>query len=82
MSAQGIIEVPGGRPTADNLFTKLARGRYSICFQRGPHFDQPSSSNMTAEPTDSPLYEPLSTIGLDRPAIRRILAVYDPRLPE
>ncbi len=80
LSAQGIIEVPGDRPTAENLFTKLARGRYTIRFQRGPHFDQPSSSNMTAEPTDSPLYEPLSTIGLDRPAIRRILAVYDPRL--
>jgi hypothetical protein len=77
---QGIIRLPAGIETIESLFVKRAKGEYAVRFSRGPHFEQPPSDAMSADPMDSPLYEPLATIGLDRPVIRRILAAYDPRL--
>jgi hypothetical protein len=79
LSQAGIITLPPGASSGGDLFTKRAKASYSVHFHRGPHFDQ-SPSAMLTDITDSPLYEPLTTIGLERPVIRRILAAYDPRL--
>jgi len=78
--AFGILRLPTGTARLADLFTKRAKGRYSVRLHRGPHFDQPLAHAMHRDVTDSPLFEPLTTIGLDRPAIRRILAAYEPRL--
>jgi len=78
--AHGILRLPLGASRANDLFARRARGQYSVQFHRGPHFDEPTPDAMTRELTDSPLFEPLTTIGLDRPTIRRILAAYAPRL--
>lgn len=78
--ANGIIRLPEGVSRPADLFAKRSKGQYSICLHRGPHFDHSAPNAMTGNETDSPLFEPLTTIGLDRPAIRRILIAYDPRL--
>jgi len=51
-----------------------------VSFQRGSHFDRSPADAMTPSLTESPLYEPLRTLGLDHATIRRILPVYDARL--
>jgi len=76
----GVLRLPNGATCPADLFTKRGKGRYSVRLHRGPHFDQPLTDAMQHDVTESPLYEPLTTIGLDRSVIRRILATYDPRL--
>ena len=78
--AQGILRLPTGISRPVDLFTKRAKGRYSVRLHRGPHFDHPLADAMHCDVTESPLYEILTTIGLDRPAIRHVLTAYDPRL--
>ncbi|MEI6172005.1 MAG: hypothetical protein WCQ45_05980, partial [bacterium] len=75
-----IIALPPGASRPQHLYAKRAKGQYAVRFLRGPHFDEPTPDAMTRELTDSPLCESLTTVGLDRPAIRRILAAYDSRL--
>lgn len=76
----GILRLPPGVLDPDELFTKRAKGRYSIRFHRGPHFLNAATSAMFSQSVDSPLLEPLQTIGLDDEMIRRILKTYDPKL--
>jgi hypothetical protein len=78
--ASGILCLPTGIARPADLFAKRAKGRYSIRLHRGPHFDHPLTDAMHRDVTESPLFEILTTIGLDRPAIRHILAAHDPRL--
>ena len=73
-----VIRLPDGATSPSDLLRKRAKGQYSIQFHRGPHFDN------TAVPSpqllDSPLYEPLHSIGLDDATIRHVLHTYNPRL--
>jgi hypothetical protein len=75
----GIIRLSPGVLNPKQLFTKRAKGQYSIRFHRGPRLDDTSSA-FQQELTDSPLYEPLLAIGLDAPTIARVLKTYKPRL--
>ena len=77
---ESIIRLPPGVASVRELCTKRAKGRYSVRLHRGPHFDRTAQASMTANLTDSPLYEPLTAIGFDHAAIRRILAAYAARL--
>ena len=70
-----IVELPLGAETINDLFEKKGTGRYVIRFHRGAYFLNRRMSS--AQPVDSPLAEPLETIGFDQPAIRRILRQYD-----
>jgi hypothetical protein len=75
-----VIRLPEGTAHPSMLFTKLAKGQYSIRFYRGPHFQEADSSASSSMTIDSPLYEPLHVIDLDNATIRRILRIYSPRL--
>ena len=76
----GILRLPPGVLAPDGLFSKRTKGRYSIRFHRGPHFFDVATSGTSSQSVDSPLLEPLGSIGLDDATIRRILKTYDPKL--
>jgi len=75
----GIIRLPTGVFDPDDLFTRRAKGRYSIRFYRGLHMSN-TTSNGASPPVDSPLWEVLHAIGLDDAMIGRILKTYDSKL--
>ena len=72
----GILALPKGG-SLKHLFVKKSVGRYSVAFQRGPHFDRASSSKQLV---DSPHFELLEAIGFDHPSIARILRRYSSKL--
>lgn len=78
--AYRIISLPNGVADLRTLFVKRSAGNYAVRFHRGPYFLVCDSSTMAARIADSPLYEPLSAIGLDEATIRRVLRAHDPRL--
>ena len=78
-SNQGIVSLPDDKASFKDMFTKRAKGRYGVRFYRGLHFDE--KDRLThAKTIDSPLYEPLHSIGLDDATIRRVLRQYDAKL--
>ena len=64
---QDIIQIP------DTLFEKHRKGEYSIRFHRGPYFE--GNRPVAPQPAvqDSPLHEPLQTIGLEDATIERVI---------
>jgi len=76
--SQGIIRLPDGCTDPSDLIHKRAKGEYGIRFHRGPHFDRKGGAGLRLP--DSPLYDPLHTIGLDDAAIGRVLRTYDGKL--
>ena len=64
-----------------DCFQSAGRGKYRITFHRGPAFDR-ASQKQSESPTDSPLFEPLSTIGFEKRTIARLLAQYPTSLLE
>jgi hypothetical protein len=63
--------------TADatgQTFRKEGKGRYKAQFIRGDYFNRRRPTRKKAVAEDSPLYDPLHTIGFDDMAIGRILA--------
>jgi hypothetical protein len=59
------------------LFQKRGKGSYVVSFYEGDYFRQPLSERIAAQQktaADDPLYEPLRTLGVDGPAISRLLA--------
>ncbi|MBM3970834.1 MAG: hypothetical protein FJ302_13400 [Planctomycetes bacterium] len=76
-----IVLLPAGETDARHLFRKQSKGQYVFQLLRGPRFDT-QGNERSAEPTDSPLYEPLKTIGLDDRTIARVISQYSPRMIE
>jgi hypothetical protein len=74
-----ILRLPDGITDAKSLITKRGKGQYVVRFHRGAHFTQ-VVSDANPQLMDSPLYEPLHTIGLDDRTIRHVLKTYDARL--
>lgn len=76
----GIIRLPPGVCDPKQLFVKRGVGQYALTFHRGPYFERAPTLNVAVDLNDSPLVEPLRSIGFDDAAIRRLLARYKPRL--
>lgn len=77
----GVLTLPGHTTTCKQLITKKAKGCYAVQFHRGSYFDKPSEANTSSLPlnlADSPLYDPLRTIGFTDSRIRGILRAYTP----
>ena len=73
---QGIIELGRGHREPKDLFMKRGTGQYVVQFFEGPYFRRPLSDRTATTKqaiTDDPLYQPLKSIGVDEPGIRRIL---------
>ena len=73
-----IISLPEGT-SVSNLFDRESKGRFVFRLQRGAYFDR---TNPTVSTIDSPLVEPLQSIGFEASAVARILARYKPALIE
>ena len=76
-----IVLLPAGVSDARRLFRKQSKGQYVFQLVRGPRFNAQGDERL-AEPTDSPHYEPLKSIGLDDRMIARVIHQYSPRLIE
>jgi hypothetical protein len=76
----GIIRLPPGVRSAKNLFVKKGVGDYAVTFHRGPYFDRPEATRTVLDAADSPLVDPLRSIGFDDRAIQRLLRTYKPRV--
>ena len=74
-----ILQLPGGVKKASDVFQKRSKATYSLQLHRGPHFDK-SPTRVTATVFDSPLYDPLKTLGLCDAMISRLLKTHEPRL--
>ncbi len=76
-----IVRLPEGMTNPGRLFRKESKGQYLFQLVRGPKFDVRGNEDRP-EPTDSPLYEPLTSIGLDDRTINRVMTHYSLRLVE
>lgn len=75
----GIIELGRGHSDPKDLFLKRGKGLYVVQFFEGPYFRRPHAERTTAKQqaiVDDPLYQPLKTIGVDEPGIRRLFKQY------
>jgi len=77
--ARELLMLPPTAQATTDLFDQAKRGAATVCFFRGPAFDRLPASTMT-QLTDSPLYDPLRTIGLEDAAIGRLLNTHSQRL--
>lgn len=73
LAADGIVRLP---ENLRDVFTKHGVGRYSVRLARGEYFERPRGASHAFSPEQSPLVDPLRSIGLDDAAIRRILRNY------
>ncbi len=75
LNDNGIVALPTDTRPQD-LFVKRGVGQYSILLSRGPYFDRQRGLQAPLDTEDSPLVDPLRSIGFDDAAIRRILGNY------
>lgn len=71
-----VIELGRGQSDVSDLFIRRGKGLYVVQLFEGAYFRQPESKRTTTQKqvtADDPLYEPLRAVGIDAPAIRRLL---------
>ena len=75
--AANFIALPRGVERVSDLFEKREQGRTVIRFERGSYFERHSidqlAHHQVKSVADSPLYDPLKTIGFADAAIRSIM---------
>jgi len=71
---QDIVRLPQGSSLTDCGIVKRAKGEYLITFHRGSYFDRKGKTARIEMPGQSPLVEPLRSIGFEPAAIARILS--------
>lgn len=72
-----VIELGRGQSDPRQLFLKRGKGSYVATLFEGPYYRKAPGERATAPKNaiaDDPLYEPLRKIGVDGPAIARLLA--------
>ena len=77
---QHVIILPEGITDPKAMFTKSGKAQQTVRFHVGDHFRKPQADCLPSRPIDSPLYDPLHTIGLEDATIRHVLRTFDPRL--
>jgi hypothetical protein len=73
---QNIVALPLGVTTIAELFEKKAAGIYSVQLNRGTYFDRPTEGPTADSSVESPLAEPLRTIGINDRMVHWILKTY------
>lgn len=71
-----IISLGRGQTAPEELFLKRGKGSYVVCFYEGEYFRQAPAERTLSQKNailSDPLYEPLRRVGVDGPAIARIL---------
>ena len=80
-----VIELGKGQTDPRQLFLKRSKGVYVVQFFEGAYFRRPVAERTAAKAQairDDPLYQPLRTIGVDEPGIRRLLQQFSRGLIE
>src|SRR5207244_3142857 len=72
------LPTPAGQ--ARDQFVKQGVGRYKLTLHRGPYFEGGRARPMHLSAEESPLVDPLRSIGFDDASIRRILRDYSTQL--
>jgi hypothetical protein len=74
--AENVIELGRGQSDVADLFLRRAKGVYVVQLFEGGYFRQLESQRTTTPKqviADDPLFEPLRAVGIDTPAVRRLL---------
>ena len=72
----GAIALPAPMQHIDDLFTRKAKGLYTVTFPAGPYFTTPTMARRPSNRpsiTDSALYDPLHVIGFADEEVARII---------
>lgn len=75
-----FARLPAGVADAETMFRREGPGRYLFELHRGPRFNPSDTQRLQAK--DSPLFEPLKSIGFDEMTIARLIGQYSARLLE
>ena len=75
LASEGIVRLPEGVSPKD-LFVKRGVGSYSVSLARGAYFEGKQTGTVRFSTEDSPLVDPLRSIGFEDKAIQRILGQY------
>jgi hypothetical protein len=75
-----VLCYPPGVTRPQELFEAAGRGRYRLRLHRGAAFDRAAGQDEAAP--ESPLHDPLRSIGFDERSITRLLQAYPPSLLE
>lgn len=78
--AHQVIRLPAGVSSPKQLYAKKGTGSYSVVLERGHYFDQETPRSPINATTDSPLAEPLLSIGLAPQTVRLVLKRYPENL--
>lgn len=73
---QEVLSLGRGQTDPKESIWKRGKGSYIVSFFEGEYFRKPMAARTTSQKNaimDDPLYEPLRKIGVDGPAIRRLL---------
>jgi len=73
---RNVVALPLGVTRIAELFEKKAAGSYAVQLNRGTYFDRPTDGSTANSAVESPLAEPLRTIGFDDRMIRWIFKTY------
>jgi hypothetical protein len=74
-----VIELGRGQTDPHDLFLRRSKGCYVVVFYEGDYFRQVVAQRTTSRKNaifDDPLYEPLRRIGVDEPAVRRLMKAH------
>lgn len=74
-----LVDVGVVKPSA-TFITGKRGGPYTVLIERGAYFTTRAQFRIAADISASPLYDPLTAIGLDESAIRRFVRDFEPRL--
>ena len=75
-----IIRLPAGVLHPKQLFERKGTGSYCVALERGQYFEQDAPAPASNRTADSPLVEPLRSIGLAPQAVRLVLNRYPEKL--
>lgn len=80
LQAAQIVDLPLGVSDPVTMFSRQGKGRYTFELRRGALFNVAGQQQPAL--SDSPLVEPLLSIGFDEATVRRLLQTYSARLLE
>lgn len=80
LATKGVVRLPTEATRPRELFVKQGVGKYRLALTRGPYFEGKRGMPAPLSAEESPLVDPLRSIGFDDAAIRRILREYRPHI--
>jgi len=80
LATEGVVRLPTEATRPQELFVKQGVGKYRLALTRGPYFEGKRGKPAPLSAEESPLVDPLRSIGFDDAAIRRILREYRPHV--